>query len=55
MKNGEAWTFAIGMVRMAGLEPSEEMLGLIEQEKRGEINMNEMKEFLDRKYKNGGE
>lgn len=39
------------MVKTAGLEPSVEMKGLIEKEKKGEITMDEVKKSLDRIYK----
>ena len=39
------------LVRVDGLEPSQEMKELIEREKRGEITMEQVREALDRKYK----
>lgn len=47
----EKWDYALGMIKIDGLEPSEEFLELVEKEKKGEINMDEMKEFLEGKYK----
>jgi len=51
MKNADAWNYAIGLVRGAGLEPTEEFLKAVEKEKQGEISMEELKRFLDEKYK----
>ncbi len=47
----EKWDYAMGMIRVDGLEPTPEMKKLIEQEKKGEISMEEIKKALDRKYK----
>lgn len=45
------WDYALGMIKVDGLEPSPEMKRLIEQEKRGEITTEEVRKALDRKYK----
>lgn len=45
------WDYAIGMVKVDGLEPTPEMKRLIAQEKKGEISMDEVRKALDRKYK----
>ena len=45
------WDYAIGMIKVDGLEPTPEMKELIEKEKRGEITMEGIKEALDRRYK----
>ena len=52
MTNTEAWDYAIGMVKMAGLEPTREFMQFIEKEKQNEISMDDIKQFLDKKYKN---
>lgn len=51
MTSPDAWDYAIGMVRMAGLEPTSEFKQCIEKEKNGEITMEDIKQFLDKKYK----
>ena len=51
MKNAEAWNYAIGMIKVDGLEPTEDFKRYIEKEKRGEITMEDAKKFLDKKYK----
>jgi len=48
--NAEAWNYAIGLIRMDGLEPTEEFKQYIEKEKRGEVTMEDVKKFLDKKY-----
>ena len=45
------WDYALGMIKVDGLEPTPEMKELIEREKKGEITMEEVKKALDRKYK----
>ena len=45
------WEYSLGMIKVDGLEPTPEMKELIEQEKKGEITMDELKKALDRKYK----
>ena len=51
MTNTEAWDYAIGMIKVDGLEPTEEFKKYIEKEKAGEVTMEDMKLFLDKKYK----
>ena len=53
MNNAEAWDFAIGLTRGAGLEPTEDFKECIELEKVGKMTMNDLKIFLDEKYKKG--
>ncbi|MCD8347243.1 MAG: antitoxin VbhA family protein, partial [Lachnospiraceae bacterium] len=45
------WDYALGMIKIDGLEPSAEMKKLIEKEKHGEMSMDDVKIALDRKYK----
>ena len=51
MTNTQAWNYAIGMIKVDGLEPTKEFKEYIEKEKRGEISMEDAKKFLDKKYK----
>ena len=51
MTNAEAWDYAIGMIKVDGLEPTAAFKDYIEKEKRGEITMDDAKRFLDKKYK----
>ena len=41
MTNTEAWDYAIGMIKVDGLQPTKEFKEYIEKEKRGEITMEE--------------
>ena len=50
MTNEQAWDFAIGMTRMSGLEPTQDFKEYIEKEKRGEVDMADVKRFLDKKW-----
>ncbi len=51
MTNSEARDYAVGMIRVDGLEPTEEFKEYIEKEKRGEVTMTDIKQYLDKKYK----
>ena len=51
MTNIQAWDYAIGMIKVDGLEPTREFREYIEIEKKGEITMEDAKRFLDKKYK----
>lgn len=50
MSKGEAWDFALGLLKVDNLTPSDEMLEMIEMEKRGEITTEEIRERLNKKY-----
>ena len=50
MNKQTAWNFALGLIKVDGLTPSDEMLEMIEMEKRGEITTDEMIERLKEKY-----
>ena len=45
-----AWNFALGLIKVDGLKPSDELLELIEREKRGEITTEDMRKILRKKY-----
>ena len=51
MTNTKAWDYAVGMIKVDGLEPTEEFKKYIEKEKRGEVTMADIKQYLDKKYK----
>ncbi len=51
MTNTKAWDYAVGMIKVDGLEPTEEFKEYIEKEKRGEVTMADIKQYLDKKYK----
>lgn len=46
----EAWNFAQGMIKVDGLNTSDEMDALIEREIAGEITTTDIKKALDKKY-----
>ena len=46
----EAWDFAIGMMQVDGVEPSQEYLDLVEKEINGEITLEEMKLIILKKH-----
>ncbi len=51
MTNTQAWDYAVGMIKVDGLEPTPEFKEYIEKEKRGEVTMADIKKYLDKKYK----
>ena len=51
MTSAQAWDYAIGMIKVDGLEPTDDFKEYIEKEKRGEITMEDAKKYLDKKYK----
>lgn len=51
MTNTQAWDYAVGMIKVDGLEPTEEFKKYIEKEKRGEVTMADIKKYLDNRYK----
>ena len=51
MTNSQAWDYAVGMIKVDGLEPTPEFKEYIEKEKRGEVTMADIKKYLDKKYK----
>lgn len=51
MTDIQAWNYAVGMIKVDGLEPTKEFKQYIEKEKRGEVTMEDVKRFLDKKYK----
>lgn len=51
MDKEKAWNYALGIIKVDGLEPSEEFLELVEKEKRGELTKEDIKKTLDKKYK----
>ena len=47
----KAWDYALGIIKVDGLEPSPEFLELVEKEKRGEITTNDIIKTLNERYK----
>lgn len=48
--NETAWNYALGLIKVDGLTPSEEFLEMVEMEKRGEITTDDIIEKLHEKY-----
>lgn len=46
-----AWNYAIGMIKVDGLEPTEDFKKYIELEKSGQVTTEDLKKYLDKKYK----
>lgn len=45
------WDYALGMIKVDGLEPTPEFLKLVEKEKKGEMTTDDIRKVLDQKYK----
>ena len=50
----EAWDCAIGLIKVDGLEPTEDFKKYIELEKQGKATTQDLKKYLDKKYKAKG-
>lgn len=55
MTNAQAWNYAVGLIKVDGLEPTKDFKAYIEKEKKGELSMQDLKTYLDKKYKVKGE
>ena len=51
MEKQQAWDYALGIIKVDGLEPSPEFMAMAEKEKRGEMTLEDIKLTLDAKYK----
>ena len=51
MEKSQAWDFALGIIKVDNLKVSEEFLELVEKEKKKEITDQDIKDFLDKKYR----
>lgn len=49
-KNEKAWSFALGLAQIDGVQPSDYFLELVEREKRGEINTEDIRRLLREQY-----
>jgi hypothetical protein len=50
MTNEKAWDYAIGIVQLDGIAPSEDFMALVEKEKHGELTGEEIRRILVKKY-----
>lgn len=51
MTNEKAWDYAIGVVQIDGIKPSDDFLELVEKEKKGEMTGDDIRRVLYKKYK----
>jgi len=49
-QNEKAWDYAIGIVQVEGIRPSDDFLELVEKEKRGELTNEDIRAVLVKKY-----
>ena len=50
MSTAKAWDFALGLIKLDGLEPSDDFKEMIELEKQGKLTTDDLKRYLDQKY-----
>lgn len=50
MTNEKAWDYAIGLIKVDGLEPTDDFKKYIELEKKGLATTQDLKKYLDKKY-----
>lgn len=55
MDNAKAWDYAIGIVQIDGIKPSDDFLELVEKEKRGEITGEDIRKVLYKKIQGNRE
>jgi hypothetical protein len=46
----KAWDYAIGIVQVEGIRPSDDFIELAEREKRGELTTDDIRRVLVKKY-----
>lgn len=51
MDNNKAWDYAIGIVQVDGIRPSDDFLRLVELEKQGQLTSEDIERILIQKYK----
>lgn len=49
-----AWNYALGMIKVDGLTPSDELLRMVEEEKQGKMTTDDILERLNEKYSKKG-
>ena len=51
MTAAKAWDYALGLIKVDGLEPTKEFKEYIELEKNGCATKEDLRKFLEKKYK----
>ena len=50
MSKEKAWNYAIGIVQVEGIKPSDDFLELVEKEKKGLMTSSDIQRVLMKKY-----
>ena len=50
MTTEKAWDYAVRLIKVDGLEPTEDFKKYIELEKQGKVTDQDLKKYLDKKY-----
>lgn len=51
VNSDKKWDYALGMIKVDGLEPSQEFKELVEKEKAGDMTTDDIRKVLDKRYK----
>ena len=49
--SNKKWDYALGLIKVDGLEPSAEFIEMVEKEKEGKMTTEDIRRILDQKYK----
>lgn len=50
MTNEQAWNYAIGIVQLDGIKPSDDFMAMVEKEKGEELTGEDIRQALYKKY-----
>ena len=54
MDKTTAWNFALGLIKIDGLEPTSDFMEMVKKETAGEMTLVDIEQFLNKKYKMKG-
>ena len=54
MDKTTAWNFALGLIKVDGLEPTSDFMEMVKKETDGEITLLDIEQSLNKKYKMKG-
>ena len=55
MDKKTAWDFALGLIKIDGLEPTSDFMEMVKKETAGEMTLVDIEQFLNKKYKMKGD
>ncbi|MDR1453239.1 MAG: antitoxin VbhA family protein [Candidatus Margulisbacteria bacterium] len=54
MNKTTAWNFALGLIKVDGLEPTPEFMEMVKKESAGEMTLTDIEKSLNKKYRMKG-